>query len=184
MNFEWLSKTSACLFSSCRFLLSSDVAFLRLSIWQKNERIYYWWYWKQNENIGKMVLLNKVTFILWHFSYSLGNRSLYWYELEQLNCTKISITSSIVFAWTRKTFWLNILVVLEATYVKLFPTQLNKFISKRLWIERIGNHSLFTIKTGTNMEYFCYLAENSITCLTFFANRNVIRTAVLNNWIL
>ena len=67
MNFEWLSKTSVCLFSSCRFLLSSDAAFLRLSIWQKNERIYYWWYWNQDENIGKMVLLNKVTFNLCFF---------------------------------------------------------------------------------------------------------------------
>ena len=113
MNFEWLSKTSVCLFSSCRFLLSSDAAFLRLSIWQKNERIYYWWYWNQNENIGKMVLLNKVTFSLWHFLYSLGNQSfrykLFRYELEWWNCTKISITSSIVCAWTRKTFWVNIL---------------------------------------------------------------------------
>ena len=86
MNFEWLSKTSVCLFSSCRFLLSSDAAFLRLSIWQKNERIYYWWYWNQVENIGKMVLLNKVTFNLWHFLYSLGNKSfrykLFRYELK------------------------------------------------------------------------------------------------------
>ena len=44
---------------------------------------------------------------------SFRNRSFRYkslqYELKQWKCTKISFTSNIVFAWTRKTFCVNIL---------------------------------------------------------------------------
>ena len=57
---------------------------------------------------------------------------LFQYELKQWRCTKILITSSIVCAWTRKTFWVNILCSLHCK-----PSM--RYLQLR-WINLYQNH--------------------------------------------
>ena len=62
------------------------------------------------------------------------------YKFKQWICTKISFTSSIVCAWTRKTFWVNILRSFSQVRGTTYTSRLNKRASKRLCIETTGNH--------------------------------------------
>ena len=66
-------------------------------------------------------------------SKSFRNKS-FWYELKQWNCTKISFTSSNIFAWTKETFWVNALRSLSQVSGTFTPP-LSKLVSKRLHIE-------------------------------------------------
>ena len=78
-------------------------------------------------------------------SWKFGNRSFrrdtklfryksFWYELKQLNCTKISITSRKVCSW--KTFWVNILRSLRQVREPIYTS---KTLKELTCIETTGN---------------------------------------------
>ena len=88
------------------------------------------------------------------------------YELKQWSCTKILITSSIVCAWTRKTFWVNILCFLHCK-----PSMCYLQLS---WINLYQNHFY-------QNDFVSKWPVSELPNLSVAVNQNLLRLRIFSN---